>query len=349
MDRQAEEEKIRRWEKALEDRGLDADLRAEIGESITARGGQSWSAKGLLELLKVAQMEAALVGDSGDIEFEQALADGMGAAMPHREEWNGGVLMAQREALARQYGREKRKAELVGQRMEEANEGRRKEIAKAYLATDPEQGLRQGLEERFVESFEEARRVLGQSLEALVDDRRLLEWLRFEEDDGAMNPAAARASLEALHQRWDGAPRLLKEQILGDDEEGRLAAAGLALVRGEQEMGKVMLRALMQGLGPAGPLAAFAGVLDEEASRDGLGRFLVDALNDDTPREELVVEASRLAEAMAAARAILPYVGSPLEELESPSKQAEKTVKAAQRAWRFAAALHGQESPKAGQ
>ncbi len=334
-------ERIERWEEAMGGEVPREALRREVIEALSPRTGEAWPAEALLAVLDLEAMGPVLEGEVEDPELEQVLADAMRWAMPHRQEWSGGVLLAQREALRRQWEREEEKARLVGEHMERADEGRRQELARAYLATDPAAACQAELEERFEAAFEAAREARGEGLDALVDDRRLLEMLRFEDGEAPMKKVAARASLEALHQRWDGAPILLKKEILGDREEGRLAAAALALYRGDRELAQALVAAVVRGLGPAPTLAAFAGVLDAELTRDGLGRFLVDALNDDTPREALVIDAGQLAEAMAAARAVLPLAGSPVEALEAPTAEAKAVVEATRRAYAFGQALAG--------
>ncbi len=228
---------------------------------------------------------------------------------------------------------EERKYELLRERIPKADAEKGGRLMLRYLSTSPAPRWAEKLQEEFPEAAAKAGELQRQELEALTADERLLELLAFsdhnqewsEDPDGRYEELNSR--LEALEENIQDQDmeRVVRRGLRESDERVQLVAAMMALHRNLYDLTPTLLAHVVEGRRHAPQAAVFAALMERDATRDVLARFLVDSIYDDTPEEDLDKVAMR--RAIVAARALLPLIGSPAPDVEYVDDDARETAR----------------------
>lgn len=226
---------------------------------------------------------------------------------------------------------EERKYELLRERIPQADAEKAGRLMLRYLSTSPAPKWAEKLEGEFPEAAAKAGELQRQELEALTADEGLLELLGFsdqvwsEDPDGRYEELNSR--LEALEEEIQDQDmeRVVRRGLSESDDRVQLVAAMMALHRNLYDLTPTLLAHVVEGRPHAPQAAVFAALMERDATRDVLARFLVDSIYDDTPEEDLDKVAMR--RAIVAARALLPLIGSPAPEVEYVDDDARETAR----------------------
>lgn len=324
-----------RIDELLSSNGLDDSTVDELVDLLSPRAnGAGFDTAEILELAAHPVIADAVEHSDLPPRLEQAMAEAIGATSAMLGEWSGAPLDVQAERLKRKYEREKTKFEMVRDKLDTVDKRTAADIVGSYLDTSPAPMFSEQLAAEFSGAFEraESKRTTGRAL--LTADDRLLELLRFDWTDEDAGAELAELVEELADELDDPAAVATRAVATGDDDE-RLVAGVLAVRLELTELSHGLLMEVSAATKYAAQSAAFAARLAPSLAKHVLGRFLVDALNDAAPAEDLEVDEEALRRAIVAARTILPLIGSPLEQMEQAGAEHQKTAERVERAWEF--------------
>ncbi len=208
---------------------------------------------------------------------------------------------------------EKRKYNLIAERVAEMEPADAQRTATAYFRTGPAPIFEEAFATRFPELSANARETImdGSDLEPLVENRALIEALREVGDDAV---GVMVEGLTKLANRPDF-EQLMAFGSRSDDDEKVLVAAAIATWLGRTEYVAPFLHRVAMGEAIAPFVAVMAGILSPHVTLHTLGQILVDAAlaNPEEPGQQMTPER---AAALVSARCVLPLVGSPLKSMD---------------------------------
>lgn len=328
-----------RLDAVLEGENLTPEAVDTLCDVLTPEADGSWpDVETVLYVVERPAVKRAFGDVSAPQRLLQVTGEAIRAVAPLVERSPQFPLKVQVKRLRRAYDREKRKYDALRKKLADCDVATAQKIAAAYLETSPAPLFAERLTRQFDEIFADARERSEAGRRALTDDERLLELLSFEHPVDPEVVAEVADRLDEMTRRiGDVGPVVRKAASEGNDEEA-LVAGALAVRRMMSPVASALLSRLVQAKPFAAQMAAFSGWLTPSSTRHVLGRFLVDVLNDTSASEDREVDDDALRQSIVAARAVLPLIDSPIDDIEYSDGEAREVAQKVHRAWRFCAA-----------
>jgi hypothetical protein len=248
-------------------------------------------------------------------EFEEAMVQALQAVTPLLGERFYGPAFKVAQRARQRLGAERRKYELVSEKLDEgmSREGAVR-MLRNYVETGPAPMFVSRLRQRFGQLLAAAERatVDSEALEALVADEELVEALM---EMSAGDVELVREGLAELSERVDVREVLLMAAIDSGTDAQRAVAVALAGYLEMRDLAPSILGLASQGRWPTALYSAVGGHLEPLMARNVFAQLLADASwnNPEEPDQELTENRGA---AIVTARCTLPFVGSPLDEVD---------------------------------
>lgn len=234
----------------------------------------------------------------------------------------GSLRSAARQARER-LDAERRKVDMIFERLDGVDPARLEQMLEGYVSTDPAPVFLRRMERACPEVLERARARWNERLDPSGDPERqeLIELAR--DSPPLADPERARALLRQLDGRTDRSAARAAEVLRAGRGGGVVLGAMLAGWRGQRQLAHPILEALLRGPPDAEVLAVIAGHLHPLMARQVLSVLLAEASwgNPEEPEYELTGGRAR---AVISARCLLPRLGSPLPALEPGASLPER-------------------------
>lgn len=328
-----------RLDEVLNGEGLDDESLEVLYDALTPNAAGTWpGVEVVLHVVERPEVAEALRDDAAPERLIEVVSEAVRAVAPLVERSPQYPLTIQAERLRRAFDRERKKYELVRRRLEESDEKEANRIASAYLETSPGPLFAERLSAEFKEVFEGAQLSQRRGREVIGGDERLVELLQFDEPVKGEFAKELMRRLDEMAQQIDDVSPAVRWAVSRGEPEEVLVGGALAARRGMSHVANGLLSHVVQAKPFAAQAAAFAGWLTPSTARHVLARFLVDVLNDSTPRQEYGIDDDDLRRSIVAARTVLPMIGSPVDEITQVEQEAEEVAKTTRRAWEFCGA-----------
>ena len=328
-----------RLDEVLKKEELDADAVDALCDALTPNAAGTWpGVEVVLHVVERTEVAEALRDGSAPERLMQVVSEAIRAVAPLVERSPQYPLNIQAERLRRAFDREAKKYELVRRKMKQCTEDRAKKIAGAYLETSPAPLFAEKLAAEFKEIFAGALVSREAGRRAIASDERLVQLLKFETPVQGETVQEMMQRLDEMARQIDDLSAAVRWAVSHGEPEEALVGAALAARRGLSHVSSALLSHVVQAKPFAAQAAAFAAWLTPSTTRHVLARFLVDVLNDSTPRQEYGIDDDALRRSIVAARTVLPRIGSPVDEIAPVDEEAEEVAQTTLRAFEFCGA-----------
>lgn len=243
--------------------------------------------------------------------LETALVEAFSAVLPLLGVRAFGPLHNFAETARRRLDAERRKYEMVAERLEDLEDEEAVRLLRNYISTSPAPLFVARFRQQRPKLLEEAERqsTQGVDVDVLVADDLVTNALRDPETADADALADALAEL-AGHP--DVTPLTLRRALAGGTADHKLVAAAVAAHEGWADFAPPLLAQVLSGSADAAQIAVMAARLAPLMTRQVLSQFLAEAAwqNPEEPEAEITAERTH---AILSARCVLPKIGSPLD------------------------------------
>lgn len=331
-------------DRILEGEQLDEEVADELCELLSPGGnGVGFDVRAVLHLCEHPVVASAAEDQELPPDLREAIAEAVGAVSAMLGEWSGAPLAVQAGRLRRRFDKERKKYEMVRDRLQQEGLEEGSSILRRYIDTSPAPMFSEQLAADFDDMYQKARDDHGSGRAKLVADERLTELLRFDEstDDQSDEFDELVERLRDVAADIGDLEGVVDRALVEGDVQAQLVAGAIAVDRGWNDQAHGMLMRVVRGRRHAPQMAAFSAWMAPSVARHVLGRFLVDILNDGTPTEDLDADQEDVRRAIVAARTVLPLIGSPLDEIDQIEAEAEETADRVRRAWALCERLDG--------
>jgi hypothetical protein len=279
-------------------------------------GGSVWPELELV--LHIAEHDAVATPlRRGDVSeaFDEAMSRALKAVTPMLGERFYGPAFKVAQRARQRLGAERRKYELVTGKLDEGmSRERAVRMLRNYVETGPAPMFVARVRQRFGQLLAAAEKatVDAETLEQLVANDTLVAALMEADPE---HVEAIRRGLDQLVETVDVREVLLMAAIDGGTTEQCAVAVALAGYLGMRELAPTILALASQGRRPTALHAAVGGQFEPLMARNVFAQLLADASwnNPEEPESELTEDRSA---AIVVARCALPFVGSPMEEVD---------------------------------
>ena len=246
--------------------------------------------------------------------LETALVEAFSAVLPLLGARAFGPLQNFADTARRRLDAERRKYEMVAQRLDKLDDEQAVRLLRNYVSTSPAPLFVARFRQQRPKLFGEAERqsAHGVDVEVLVEDRSIAAALR---DPASADPDTLAAKLGELAEHPDVSPLTLRRALAGDGADQQLLAAAVAAFGGRADLAPMLLSLVLSGARDAAYIAVMAARLAPLMARQVLSQFLAEAAwqNPEEPEAQITAERTH---AILSARCVLPRIGSPLEAVE---------------------------------
>lgn len=318
------------------DRGvLDEDATRRLCEILSPDGnGSPPDIPVFFYLVDRPLVADALHSGTAPEPLNEAVAHAMRALMPMVGGAIGAPMPAQIKRLRRRYRSEEKKYTMVRERLADKTREGREKIFAAYLDTSPAPIFAESMGAEFPDLRRAGEMLRRTRKDLLSSDERLLELLEFQRDFDEETTRELHRRLTNIIEELDDPERVVRTVLSDPKASEHLVAGALAARLSIIDMANPLVALVVTGSPHAPQFAAFAGLLEPTLTRQGLSKFIVDALLDETPDKERLIDEKDLRRAVVAARTVLPRIGSPVEDVEEQiNTAAAETARVVLRTW----------------
>jgi hypothetical protein len=246
--------------------------------------------------------------------LETALVEAFSAVLPLLGTRAFGPLANFAAHTRKRLDAERRKYELVAERLDGLDEDAAVRLLRNYISTDPAPYFVAKLRQRHSARVGEAERQSeeGVDLAVLVEDEGLVEALR---EPKTADADVVRQALAGLAGHPDVSTVTLQRAFRDGDADHKLVAAAIATFDVRADFAPSILAQVIAGHRDAAHMAVLAGRLAPLMARQVFSQFLAEAAwqNPEEPEAKITAERTH---AILSARCVLPKIGSPLDAVD---------------------------------